>query len=184
MRNYIAVVLNSRGAAYDGLSALWELGRAFKVTVHGAAVVHRDELGQFKVDTKETRPALATAVGAGLGALLGALVGPAGAVAGAAAGGSVIGGALGLGVDADRADIREEAADETRLVLGNGQSAVIADVSEDSTSTIDMRMRDLGGTVYRRAKSVVKDEATFHANDPRGYLYAYDTYLYPDEYVP
>ena len=184
MRNYVAVVFNGPSTAYEGLRALWELDRAFEITVHGTAVVHRDELGQFKVDTKETHPALATAVGVGLGALLGALAaGPAGAAPGAA-GGVAIGGSLGLGVDADRADTRQEAGDETRFALGTGQSAVIADVSEDSASTIDMRMRKLGGTVHRRAKSDVKNEVSFHEHDPRGYLYSYDTYLYPYEYVP
>jgi len=188
MRNYIAVVFNGPSTAYEGLRALWELDRALDITVHGSAVVHRDELGQFQVDTKETHPALATAVGVGLGALLGALAaGPAGAAAGAAGGasmGAIVGGSIGLGVDADRADTRQEAADESRFVLGAGQSAVIADVSEDSRSAIDMRMRKLGGTVYRRAKRDVKDEASFHEDDPRGYLYSYDTYLYPYEYVP
>ena len=178
MRNYVAVVFNGPGTAYEGLRALWELDRAFEITVHGTAVVHRDELGQFQVDTKETHPALATAVGVGIGALLGALAGPAGAAAGAAAGGAVLGattgGIIGLAADAGRADTRQEAADETGFVLGVGQSAVIADVSEDSTATINARMRKLGGTVYRRAVSDVKDEAWFDEYEPSYYLYPYD----------
>ena len=84
MRNYIAVVFNDTGKAYEGLHALWQLDGEMEVTVHGAAVVHRDNLGQFQVDTKETHPGLATAVGVGIGALLGALAGPAGAAVGAA----------------------------------------------------------------------------------------------------
>jgi hypothetical protein len=80
--------------------------------------------------------------------------------------------------DLDRADTREEAADETRFVLGNGQSAVIADVSEDWTTPIDRAMQKLGGKVYRRAKSDIRDDSWFSPAYPYGY------YLYPYEYIP
>ena len=182
MRNYIAVVFNDTGKAYEGLHALWQLDDHMEVTVHGAAVVHRDSLGQFQVDTKETHPALATAVGVGIGALLGALAGPAGAAVGAAKGagiGAATGGVAGLAADAGRADTREQAALEAGFVLGDGQSAVIADVSEDWTSPINTRMKSLGGVVYRRAKSDLEGDSWYDT-----YLYPYDYYLYPYEYVP
>ena len=182
MRNYIAVVFDDTGKAYEGLHALWQLDHAEDVTVHGAAVVHRDNMGEFYVDTKETHPALATAVGVGVGALLGALAGPAGAAVGAAGGagiGAATGGMAGLVADADRADSRQQAARETRFVLGDGQSAIIADVSEDWTSPVDTRMRDLGGVVYRRPKSEVEDDVWFDS-----YAYPYDYYLCPYEYIP
>jgi uncharacterized membrane protein len=182
MRNYIAVVFNDSGKAYEALHALWELDGAMEVTVHGTAVVHRDSLGQFQVDTKETHPALATAVGVGVGALLGALAGPAGAAIGAAGGagvGAAAGGMAGLVLDASRADTRQQAAHETRFVLSDGESAVIADVSEDWTSPIDTRMHDLGGIVYRRAKADLEDDVWYDS-----YLYPYDYYLYPYEYAP
>ena len=183
MRNYIAVIFDDSAKAYQGLHALWNLDGDGETTVHGAAVVHRDEWGQIQVDTKETHPALATAVGVGVGALLGALAGPAGAAVGAAGGaaiGAATGGAVGVTADLIRADDRQQAADETRWVLGYGQTAIIADVSEDWTSPIDTRMKALGGTVHRRAKSDVEDDTWI---DDR-YLYPYDYYLYPYEYVP
>ena len=181
MRNYVAVVFNERSKAYEGLHALWQLDAGGEVTVHGTAVVHRDELGQIQVDTKETYPVLATAVGVGLGALLGALAGPAGAAVGAAQGagiGAATGGMVGVTADVVRADTREQAAAETGFVLGVGQSAVIADVSEDWTTPIDTRMSKLGGVVYRRAKSAVEDDKWYD------YDYPYDYYLYPYEYIP
>ena len=79
---------------------------------------------------------------------------------------------MGVTADLARADTRDQAADETRFVLGAGQSAVIADVSEDWTSPIDTRMRSLGGIVYRRARSDMEDDVWF------------DDYLYPYEYIP
>jgi uncharacterized membrane protein len=180
MHNYIAVVFDDTSKAYTGLHALWQLDGAAEITVHGAAVIHRDELGQIQVDTKETHPVLGTAVGVGVGALLGLLAGPAGAAVGAAGGaaiGAATGGVVGAGVDLSRADTRYQAADETRFVLGIGQSAIIADVSEDWTSPVDTRMRALGGVVYRRAKSDLQDDAWFDAYIPY-------TYLYPYEYIP
>jgi uncharacterized membrane protein len=181
MRNYVAVVFNDTAKAYQGLHELWQLDHAGDITVHGAGVVHRDSLGQFEVDTKETHPLLATAVGVGIGALLGALAGPAGAAIGAAKGagvGAATGGMAGAIADAGRSDSRHEAADETRFVLGNGQSAIIADVSEDWTTPIDTRMKSLGGTIYRRAKSDLEDDMWFDD------YYPYDYYLYPYEYIP
>lgn len=180
MRNYIAVVFDSSSKAYEALHALWQLDNMADITVHGAAVIHRDDLGYVQVDTKETHPALGTAVGVGIGALLGALAGPAGAAVGAA-GGAAIGGAtgavVGAGVDLSRADTREQAMDETRFVLGIGQSAVIADVSEDWTAPIDTRMKELGGKVFRRSKDALEDDAWYDAYLP-------DIYLYPYEYIP
>src|SRR5271165_5778891 len=184
MHNYIAVIFNDVGKAYKALHALWHLDGEGDITVHGATVVHRNSWGEFQVDTKETQPALATAFGVGIGALLGALAGPAGAAVGAAGGaalGAATGGALGVAVDAGRADTRAQALDETRFVLGIGQSAIIADVSEDWTSPVDTRMNQLGGIVYRRAKSDVEDDSWWGSD---GYIYPYDYYLYPYEYIP
>jgi uncharacterized membrane protein len=180
MHNYIAVVFNDTDKAYKGLHALWQLDGEGGITVHGATVVHRNDWGDFQVDTKETQPALATAVGVGLGALLGLLAGPAGAAVGAAGGaaiGAAAGGAVGVTTDLVRADVRDQATDETAFVLDAGQSGIIADVSEDSTLLIDSRMREFGGIVRRRAWSTLSDDAWFGEYIP-------SSYLYPYEYIP
>src|SRR5271165_3935666 len=182
MRNFVAIVFDDARKAYEGLHALWLLDDGADITVHGTGVIHRDELGYVQVDTKETHPALGAAVGVGVGALLGALAGPAGAAVGAAGGagiGAATGGVAGLTADAATADSRQQAVAATRFVLGAGQSAVIADVSEDWTAPIDDRMRSLGGTVYRRARSEIDDDVWYD----EGY-YPYGYYLYPYEYVP
>ena len=164
MRNYIAVVFDDSSKAYEGLHALWQMDDEGAITVHSTTVVHRNDWGEYQVDSKDTHSALATAVGVGIGALIGALAGPAGA-------------AIGAVTDLNRADTRDESRYETAWVLGAGQSAVIADVSEDTTFPIDDRMRILGGTVHRRAYGDVRDDKWFGD-------YPYDYYLYPYEYVP
>ena len=180
MHNYIAVIFDNTGSAYKGLHALWQLDADEDITVHGTTVVHRNDVGEFQVDTKETHPALATAVGVGVGALLGALAGPAGAAVGAAGGagiGATTGGVVGLIADLVRSDNRDQVRDETAFVLKSGQSALIADVSEESTLAIDSRMRELGGIVHRRPWSALWDDSWFGEYLPSAYLYPY-------EYVP
>ncbi len=175
------MVFESSGKAYDGLHEMWNLDREGEVTVHGTAVVHRDSLGRLVVDTDQTDPPLATAIGAGIGALLGALAGPAGAAVGAGGGaaiGAITGATAGLVADVDRADVESEAGFETELVLKPGQHAVIADVSEDWTTPINERMKRLGGTVHRRSRDAVRDEAW------SGSYYPYYNYLQPYEYRP
>jgi len=117
--------------------------------------------------------------------LLGALAGPAGAAVGAAGGAAIgagTGGVVGLTADLARADTREQARDETAFVLSTGQSAVIADVSEDSTAPIDSRMSELGGIVRRRAVSTLRDDAWYGEYVPSRYLYPYE-YI-PPPYAP
>jgi uncharacterized membrane protein len=190
MRNYLAVVFDIPARLTKVCTRCGNLDDEGAITVHGTTVVHRNDWGEYQVDAKDTHPGLATAVGVGIGALIGALAGPAGAAVGAAKGaaiGAASGGAVGAVTDLGRADTRDQSRYETGWVLGAGQSAVIADVSEDSTLPIDERMRRLGGTVNRRAWSAVRDDKWF---DDRslypydGYLSPYDYYLYPYEYVP
>jgi uncharacterized membrane protein len=184
MDNYMAIVFDSDEQAFKGLHSLWNLDSTGDVTVHGAAVVHRDEYGHIDVATKDTDPGVRTIVGAGLGALLGALAGPVGSAigiagaasiaAGTAAGiGAAAGGAAGLTADAVKAGEHEEAAFESGFVMNPGQAAVIAEVSEDWTTPVDTTEKQLGGKVYRRPKSDVRNSSLF-GDDYADYLYPYD----------
>jgi uncharacterized membrane protein len=180
MDNYVAIVLDNDQKSYEALHALWNLDSNGDVTVHGAAVVHRDKFGYVNVATKDTDPGLRTAIGVGIGALLGALAGPIGAAAGAsiaagtAAGiGAAAGGVAGLTADAAKSDQHNQAAFETDFVLPNGKSAVIAEVSEQWTTPIDTMASRFGGKVYRRSKSDIQNDAWFSPEYPE-YLYPYD----------
>ncbi len=187
MDKYIAVVFANDAKAATGLHALWDLDDRGDITVHGAAVIHRDRNGYVQVATKDTDPGVRTALGVGIGALLGALAGPVGVAAGiagassiavgtAAGIGAAAGGVAGLTADGIKAGEHEEAAYETGFVLERGQSAVIAEISEDWDSPLDTAMKPLGGTIYRRAKSDVRDDSLFGDG--------YEDYLYPYDYEP
>jgi len=184
MRNFVIIVFDDRAKTYSALHALWEMDDAAKITVHGTATVHRDDWGRFEVDTKETHPVMATAIGVGIGALLGAFAGPAGLAVGIAEGaavasGAVAGGLMGGLVDLDRSDTRHEIEVQMGFFLRRGQSAVITDVTEHSDAAIDTRMRDIGGTVHRRSRASIQNAAAFDEDH-----FLAETYLYPYEYVP
>ena len=182
MDNYVAAVFDSQDKASDALHELWRLDSAGDITMHGAAVVRRDSSGYMHVATKHTDPGVRTALGIGAGALIGALVaGPAGAAAGAKLGsavgvGAAAGGAVGLTADAVKSGEHEEAASETELVLKPGQTAVIAEISEDWTTPVDTAMSRLGGKVYRRPKGDVRQDSVWGPD--------YGYYLYPYDYDP
>ena len=181
MDNYIAIVVDNDEKADAALHALWNLDAQGDITVHGAAVMHRDKYGYADVATKDTDPGVRTAIGIGLGALLGALAGPIGSAAGAAAAaagtgaaiGAASGGVVGLTADAAKADEHEQAAFEGGFVLPKGKSAVIAEVSEQWTTPIDDMASRFGGSVYRRSKSDIKNDMWFDSDYPE-YLYPYD----------
>lgn len=187
MNTYIAVVFSSDDKAHQGLRRLWALDDQGELTVHGAAVVRRDDMGHIRVADRNTDLGMRTAIGVGVGALLGLIAGPVGAavgIAGAAAMsvgaatgvGALAGAAVGAAADAVTETRRENAADEAFFTLRHGQSAVVAEVSEDWTSVLDEAMKPMGGTIHRRANTA-ETNAAFGAN-------YYNDYLYPYYYEP
>lgn len=184
MNTYIAVVFPSDSEAHVALRKLWQMDYAGDLTVHGAAVVHRDDRGHIRVADRSTDLGMSTAIGVGVGALLGLLAGPVGVAAGiagaaalsvgAAAGvGALAGGAIGLTADAVKEDRRETAADEAFFTLMHGQSAVVAEISEDYTALLDDAMRPLGGRIFRRLNTA-ETNAAFGESYYSRYLYPYD----------
>ena len=180
MNTYIAAVFSSDDKAHQGLRRLWALDEEGELTVHGAAVARRDDMGHIDVADRHSDIRTRTAIGIGIGALLGLIAGPVGiaaGVAGAAAmsvatatgAGALAGGAIGATADAVTETNRENAANRAFFKLEYGQSAVVAEISEDWLSALDGAMKSLGGTVYRRMNN-----AAFGANYYSNYLYPYD----------
>ncbi|MCW1919948.1 hypothetical protein NX862_14400 [Rhodobacter sp. KR11] len=187
MNTYIAVVFHSDAEARLALRKLWVMDEAGDLTVHGAAVVRRDDQGHIRVADRSSDLGMSTAIGVGVGALLGLLAGPVGVAAGiagaaslsvgAAAGvGAMAGAAIGITADAVKEDRRETAIDEAFFTLKHGQSAMVAEISEDYTALLDDAMQPLGGTVYRCLNTAATNAAF-------GDSY-YSRYLYPYDYPP
>jgi uncharacterized membrane protein len=187
MNTYMAVVFPSGEKAHQALRKVWDLDEAGELTVHGAAIVRRDDMGHIRVADRSSDLGMRTAIGVGIGALLGLMAGPVGVAAGVAGAaalsagaatglGALAGGALGATADAVTETRRENAATESFFTLRHGQSAVVAEISEDWTAVLDDAMRSLGGTVYRRRNNAATN-AAFGEN-------FYSDYLYPYYYEP
>jgi uncharacterized membrane protein len=183
MNTYIAVVFSSDDKAHQALRKLWALDDEGELTVHGAAIVRRDDMGHIRVAASQTDFGTRTAIGVGIGALLGLIAGPVGLVSAAAMSiaaatgvGALAGGAIGATADIVKETHRENAAEEAFFTLQHGQSAVVAEISEDWTRVLDDAMRALGGTIYRRENNAATNAAF-------GDSY-YGSYLYPYYYEP
>ncbi len=187
MNTYIAVIFSSADKAHNGLRKLWDLDEKEEMTVHGAAVVHRDDKGHIQVAERHSDLGMRTAVGVGIGALLGLVAGPVGAAVGAAGAaalsleaavgvGALAGAAVGATADAITESQRETAAEESFFTLRHGQFAVVAEITEHSTLVLDDAMTRLSGTVFRRLNTATTN-AAFGAS-------YYGDYLYPYYYQP
>ena len=160
MDNYVAIVVTGEKKAFEALHALRRLDERGEVTVHGAAVIRRNERNEYEVVTKRLDEGLRTLAGAAIGALIGALAGPVGSAAGVVAGAGA-GGIAGLTADAVKFGEREEAAYESGIVVKAGECAAIAEVDEDEVQSVDKIAGNLGGRLYRRSKKHVRDASIF-----------------------
>ncbi|WP_019954954.1 DUF1269 domain-containing protein [Yoonia vestfoldensis] len=168
MNTYVAGVFSSEAKARAGLRKLWQLDEDGALTVHGAAIVHRDDMGHIHMSEQDSDVGMRTAIGVGIGALLGVFARPAGVTVGA-----LTGAAVGAAADAVTQTRRAHAAEEGFFTLKHGQSAFVAEISEDWTAILDDALAPMGGTIYRRMNTA-STNAAFGAH-------YYDSYLYPYE---
>jgi len=155
MDRMLVVIFDAESKAYEAKEALHELDKEDVITVFDQAVVARNADGSASVRPGDDLAPVRTLAGTVLGALVGLLGGPVGAGVGAAAGL-----AAGAAMDVSNAQICEDFVEDAREKLTPEKFAVVAEISEDSTTPVDTRMEALGGTVYRRALKEVK--RTFH----------------------
>jgi uncharacterized membrane protein len=147
----LVVVFENESKAYEGVKALRQLDLEGSITVFAHAVVVKNSDGAVIARERDDQGPYGLLVGAALGALLGALGGLAGVGIGGTVG-LVAGGAL----DLDNARVGEDFIDEVAKALSPSRAAVVAEIEEDTTGPVDAQMEAIGGTVFRRALSEVK----------------------------
>jgi uncharacterized membrane protein len=152
MDRMLVVVFNNGANAYEGKRALLELDDDGSISLYGYAVLAKDADGTATIKQGDDSGPIGSLVGTSLGSLIGLLGGPAGLAIGAAAGL-----AAGGTADLNNARIGEDFIDDVSKQLLPNRVAVIADIDEDWTTPVDTRMEAIGGTVFRRALSDVKD---------------------------
>jgi uncharacterized membrane protein len=158
MERLLVVVFDAESKAYEAKKVLQELDREDVITVFDQAVVARNADGSASVRQIDGPTPVRTLAGTLLGALIGLLGGPVGVGLGAA-----VGLAAGAATDVSDASICEDFVEDVREKLTPEKFALVAEISEDSTTLLDTRMEALGGTVFRRALKEVK--RTFHDDD-------------------
>jgi uncharacterized membrane protein len=153
MNRMLVVVFDSEKKAYEGRKELLRLDAEGSISVYASVVVAKGADGTAAVKEDDSGP-LGTLMGTSIGSLIGLLGGPAGVAIGAVGGMTA-----GLIADLENARIGEDFIDDVRKALSPGKVAVIADADEEWTTPVDTRMESLGGTVFRRAISDVRDTA-------------------------
>jgi uncharacterized membrane protein len=147
----LVVVFDDEGKAYQGKNALRALGNEGSISVYALAVIAKNADGTVTVKETEEAPPLGLIFGMPLGSVIGLLGGPAGFAIGTGAG--LI---AGVASDLHYARIDEDFLDDVKKHLLPTKFAVVAEIEEDWTTPVDTRMEAIGGTVFRRALSEVK----------------------------
>ena len=158
MDRMLVVVFDSENKAYEGKKALSQLENEGSIVVYAYAVIGKNPDGTTTLKQGDDPGPLGTLVGTSLGSLIGLLGGPVGLAIGATAG--LFSGSL---ADLNNARVGEDFIDDVRQELQSNKFAVVAEIQEDWTTPVDSRMEAIGGKVYRRAVSEVKQ--TIHDED-------------------
>ena len=152
MDRMLVVVFDNESKAYEGKRVLLQLDNEGSISVYGYAVLAKHADGTATVKQGDDSGPIGTLVGTSLGSLIGVLGGPIGVAIGATAG-LAAGGAA----DLNNARIGEDFIDDVSKVLLPNRVAVVAEIEEDWTTPVDTRMEAIGGSVFRRALSEVRD---------------------------
>jgi uncharacterized membrane protein len=151
MDRVLVVVFDQVDKAFEARDALRSLDRDDDVlTVYAYAIIKKEPDGTCVVNDEHDREGLKTLLGISLGSLIGLLGGPTGVVVG-----SIAGTLTGITTDLDHARVSAEFVDDVSSELTPGKFALIAEINEDWTKWVDLRMEELGGALYRYTLSEV-----------------------------
>ena len=153
MDRMLVVVFDNEIKAQEGKKALLQLDNEGSISVYGYAVVAKNTDGTASIKEGDDSGPLGTLAGSSLGALIGALFGPVGLAVGATAGF-----ASGAATDLTNAGVAEDFIDDVSKDLLPSSVAVVAEIEEDWTTPVDIRMEAIGGIVFRRALSDVREQ--------------------------
>jgi uncharacterized membrane protein len=147
MEKMIVVVFDGEQKAYEGVNALSQLDREGSITVHAECVIKKNAEGKTVVLKIADEYPIDTLGGTAIGSLIGLLGGPFGVVVGAATGTLV-----GATSDLYRSGVSAEFVDDVSALLIPGTYAVVADISEEWVTPLDVKMEELDGLVFRTAR--------------------------------
>lgn len=153
MNKFVVAVFPNEGKVYQGIHLLKELHADGTITLYGTAVLERKPEGELSIKQWNDQGPLGLGVGTLVGGFIGLFGGPTRAEASAAAA-RLTGGWR----DYLHAEVSDEFIDAVRRELLPGNFALMAEISEEWTAPIDMRMDVLGGIVIREAREEFAEE--------------------------
>jgi uncharacterized membrane protein len=153
MDRMLVVVFDNESKAYEGKKALLRLDGEGSIGLYGYAVLAKGADGSASIKQGDDVGPIGSLVGTALGSLIGVLAGPAGLALGAS-----VGLLAGGSADVNNVGIGYDFIDDVSKVLLPNRAAVIAEIDEEWTTPVDTRMEAIGGTVFRRALSEVKEQ--------------------------
>src|SRR3954464_4597873 len=153
--NVIATTFSEASRAYEALARLKELAAEGQIDLHDAGVVERAQDGTLHVrdESGNEDDGLATLTGGTIGLLIGILAGPLGVLLGGAMG--LLAGAI---VDVGDDEETDSVLEHISRSIGNGETAVLADIGESAPAPVDGAMAALDGRVTRYARKDVEAE--------------------------
>jgi len=147
----IVVVFDDEPKARDAFRALSQLDAAGDISVYAEAVIRKNQNGSVTIEQSSNVFPMGTVEGTAIGALVG-LLGDM-PVTGAA-GGAMVGSLA----DLDRAGVNMEFLEEVSSKLKPGKWAVVSDISEEVSTSMDQQMKAFGGHVFRVPWQNVEDK--------------------------
>jgi uncharacterized membrane protein len=148
----LVVVFDTEAKTYEGKTALYQLESEGSISVSAYAVVAKNADGTATVKKTGNDGPLGTLAGTSVGSLIGAFGGAAGLAIGAA-----VGLLAGIVADIHNAKTGADFIDDVTKELLPGKFALVAEIKEDLTAPVDLRMEALGGKVFRRTMSNVQN---------------------------
>src|SRR4051812_8727123 len=135
--NIIVTTFSEDSRAYEALARLKELAADDQIDLHDGAVAERalDGTLHLRDATGNEDDGLGTLTGGTIGLLVGVLAGPIGVLLGGAVG--LLAGAI---VDADDDDETDSVLEHISRSIGNGETALLADVGESGPAPMDGAM--------------------------------------------
>jgi len=153
MDRMLVVVFPTESKAYEGKRALQQLDSEGRICIYAYAVLTKNADGTASVKQGDDVGPIGTLIGTSLGSLIGILGGPVGVAMGAAAGM-----AAGSALDINNIRIGADFIDDVQKAVVPPNVAVVAEVDEEWTTPVDTRMEAIGGNVFRRSLSEVRDK--------------------------
>jgi uncharacterized membrane protein len=152
MERMLVAIFEDESRARKASDALQHMGDDGVIAVHTVRIFSRQRDGAITSENIYDALPEGTMGATAVGSLLGLLGGPIGLAVGAA-GGMLIGATADYAKSRVTKDFAQQVADELTV----GRTAIVAEVDEESTDSVDGRLHELGATIFRRDLSDVAD---------------------------